>query len=220
MLLNMTEGHAKPFRLLILLFLTGIILSCCSTQNNSHQLKFIGKTSTSILPFGFRAPTTVTEPFSHYSSTTTTYPPNIRTIGFLPQEATFVSTEIGWVIGIDPFKCFSSPTCVTIESTQNGGTTWSQPDYNLPEIFTLDTIKGIKFFSSTEGWVYGKFGLFQTNDGGSTWTKVTIPSFSNNSSIHDIAIGQNNLYLLEANYNPTTCNIFTFKIHYCEFHYT
>ncbi len=202
----MAEDQTKPISMLILLILLGLILSCCSTQNNSHQLKFSGKTTTSILSFGSHASTTVTKTYPHYSSTTTTYPPNIRTIGFLPQTATFVSTEIGWVIGIDPFKCFNSPTCVAIESTQDGGTTWSQPDYNLPEIFTLDTIKGIKFYNSTEGWVYGKFGLFQTNDGGSTWTNVTIPSFNNSSSIHDIAVGQNNLYLLDTDDGVCTTN--------------
>jgi hypothetical protein len=199
----MAEDQTKPISMLILLILLGLILSCCSTQNNSHQLKFSGKTTTSILSFGSHASTTVTKTYPHYSSTTTTYPPNIRTIGFLPQTATFVSTEIGWVIGIDPFKCFNSPTCVAIESTQDGGTTWSQPDYNLPKIFTLDAINGIKFLNSSEGWVYGKFGLFQTNNGGLTWSKITLPSFNNNSFISDIAVGQNNLYILDTNF--TTC---------------
>ena len=199
----MAEDQTKPISMLILLILLGLILSCCSTQNNSHQLKFSGKTTTSILSFGYHAPTTVTETYPPYSSTPTTYPPNIRTIGFLPQTASFVSTEIGWVIGIDPFKCFNSPTCVAIESTQDGGTTWSQPDYNLPKIFTLDAINGIKFLNSSEGWVYGKFGLFQTNNGGLTWSKITLPSFNNNSFISDIAVGQNNLYILDTNF--TTC---------------
>jgi hypothetical protein len=99
-------------------------------------------------------------------------PPN-----FQPSSVTFVSTNVGWVIGQagTPGKCANADPyiCTSIARTENGGQSWRggpAPDTGAPK--GASGVSGIRFLNGTYGWAFGP-ELWATDDGGNTWNQVS-----------------------------------------------
>ncbi len=77
---------------------------------------------------------------------------------------TFVSPEIGWVVGLD---LRSLGMDGLILHTENGGKTWQRQESR-----TANFLDDVFFISETEGWTVGKEGLvLHTKDGGQNWRR-------------------------------------------------
>ena len=81
---------------------------------------------------------------------------------FFLDAVTFVTPEIGWVVGLD---LRSLGMDGLILHTENGGKTWQRQ-----ESYTGNFLDDVFFISETEGWIVGKEGLvLHTKDGGQNW---------------------------------------------------
>ncbi len=83
---------------------------------------------------------------------------------------------MGWVLG--SATC-GTKTCSDVIGTTDGGTTWSLLGEVPSPITTIGEPAGagitdVRFVNSNVGWAYGP-KLFQTTDGGASWTSVAIP---------------------------------------------
>ena len=96
---------------------------------------------------------------------------------FQPLSVTFVSADMGWVLG--SAGC-GADTCPVIVRTLDGGRTWTRiaaPDASLDYPGNLQAGSGIselRFADPLDGWAFGP-GLWATHDGGLTWKQLTIP---------------------------------------------
>ena len=102
--------------------------------------------------------------------------------GFQPVSVSFVSADVGWVLGAAP--C-SSGQCAWILHTTDGGATWASipappapisSDGLIPVsgLATGSGVSGLRFADAQNGWAFGP-DLWATHDGGSSWQQVTIP---------------------------------------------
>jgi photosystem II stability/assembly factor-like uncharacterized protein len=101
-------------------------------------------------------------------------------VGFEPMSATFVSADVGWVLGSVP--CGSS-RCPAIARTTDGGATWSaiaapkttvgNGSEGLPQAGGSG-ISSLRFADTTDGWAFGP-ELWATHDGGASWVRVSVP---------------------------------------------
>lgn len=98
--------------------------------------------------------------------------------GFVAKDATWVSTERGWVLGSAP--C-ASPPCTSILETRDGGRSWAGLPAPQALIFgaTGDCersacVSSIRFANEHVGWVFGP-RLFVTTDGGAHWSEEPSP---------------------------------------------
>lgn len=96
---------------------------------------------------------------------------------FQPLSVTFVSADMGWVLG--SASCDSN-TCPVIVRTLDGGRTWKRipaPNTSLDSTSGLQAGNGVsnlRFADPLDGWAFGP-GLWATHDGGKTWKQLTIP---------------------------------------------
>jgi photosystem II stability/assembly factor-like uncharacterized protein len=96
---------------------------------------------------------------------------------FQPLSVTFVSADMGWVLG--SAGCGSN-TCPVIVRTLDGGRTWARiaaPQTSLGNPGDLQAGSGIsevRFADPLDGWAFGP-GLWSTHDGGKTWKQISIP---------------------------------------------
>ena len=99
---------------------------------------------------------------------------------FQPLSVTFVSADMGWVLG--SAGCGSN-TCPVIVRTLDGGRTWTritapQTSLDVTGEFQGGTgISGLRFADALDGWAYGP-GLWATHDGGKTWKQISIPGLA------------------------------------------
>ena len=93
--------------------------------------------------------------------------------GFRAQSQSWVSSDEGWVLGVD--QCASS-TCTTVLGTTDGGGTWNRlGTLKAPLTSEVRTgVTGIRFADALHGWAFGP-SLWATRDGGVTWKKQTPP---------------------------------------------
>jgi photosystem II stability/assembly factor-like uncharacterized protein len=97
---------------------------------------------------------------------------------FQPLSVTFVSADMGWVLG-SAAGCASDTCPVVIVRTLDGGRTWKRvmaPATSLD--FAGDYqpgsgVRGLRFADPLDGWAFGP-GLWATHDGGKTWKQLTI----------------------------------------------
>ncbi len=100
--------------------------------------------------------------------------------GFEPLSATFVTPDIGYVLGVVP--C-TGGGCPLLASTTDGGSTWvSLGDPDPAGTVALDLGSplgvhlGLRFADQEHGWIYGYVGsspvLWWTSDGGTTWSSL------------------------------------------------
>jgi photosystem II stability/assembly factor-like uncharacterized protein len=121
------------------------------------------------------------------TSTTTTSavpatPPPARS-GFSPLSVTFVSAELGWVLGLVPYGAGSQ---LAVARTTDGGATWSRSPAPEVTFGAGAQVVGaiIRFADPADGWIAappaastGWFpsALWSTHDGGASWQEVPVP---------------------------------------------
>ena len=113
---------------------------------------------------------------------------------FFLDAVTFVSPEIGWVVGLD---LRSLGMDGLILHTENGGKTWQRQ-----ESHTANFLDDVFFISETEGWIVGKEGLvLHTKDGGQNWrpqrteTRTDLKAIYISSRNSGWVVGQNGTIL-------------------------
>ena len=113
---------------------------------------------------------------------------------FFLDAVTFISPEIGWVVGLD---LRSLGMDGLILHTQNGGKTWQRQ-----ESHTANFLDDVFFISETEGWIVGKEGLvLHTKDGGQNWrpqhteTRTDLKAIYISSRDSGWVVGQNGTIL-------------------------
>ncbi|NNN19664.1 MAG: hypothetical protein HKL84_07400 [Acidimicrobiaceae bacterium] len=154
--------------------------------------------------------TTTSSTTTTTSSTTTTKPPVVAPAGtplpsgFEPQSASFVSSNIGFVLGIS--NCTGGP-CLTIARTEDGGKTWlSIPAPATPlaqgPLLTSNSaaVSRIRFVNILDGYLYGP-SFYATKDGGATWQKVTLSGAPSSYGVTSLETNGTTTYLIAGNPN-------------------
>ncbi len=133
----------KPAAGLLLVAMLGGWTGCTSSPQASNAPRPTTTTSTT--------PSTAT---TATTSTTTGSPSE----GFTPDDATWVSTEHGWVLG-----------STAVLETRDGGRSWAH------QAAPGGSVTAIRFANEQIGWAFGP--SFQvTTDGGRTWAKEPAPA--------------------------------------------
>ena len=105
--------------------------------------------------------------------------PDVIPADFQPLSVTFVSANMGWVLGSD-LGCGSDPCPAIVVRTLDGGRTWTRiaaPPTSLDFAGDFQAgggVSGLRFADPLDGWAFGP-GLWATHDGGLTWKQLTIP---------------------------------------------
>jgi photosystem II stability/assembly factor-like uncharacterized protein len=133
------------------------------------------------------------------SSSTTTGPFSLIPLTSGVQDWTWVNDEHGWALVRRP--C-GKTVCVGLRETVDGGRTWTSlpaPDALDAELFAdanfgpvaacaaRPCLSSVRFATPEVGWLYGP-ALFQTLDGGQTWTRLTAERVSDVEAAHGIAM--------------------------------
>ena len=165
------RGHrrglpARACSLGVLIFV--LVAGSCSTSRHS--------------PLAVRKPTAASSTVPTTSTTkaaTTTVPSSFKPLTTGVEDWTWVTVNQGWALVRTP--C-GTTVCVGLRETVNGGTTWTP----LPTPDALDSraqfdsdvacaarpcLSRVRFATSEIGWLFGP-ALFQTEDGGHTWTRI------------------------------------------------
>jgi hypothetical protein len=133
------------------------------------------------------------------SSATTTLPPSSTSLTSGVQDWTWVNDNHGWAL---VRRICGTTVCVGLRETIDGGRTWS----SLPTPDALDAdgyadakfgpvaacaarpcLSSVRFATPDVGWLYGP-ALFQTLDGGQTWTRIPAARVSDVEAAHGIAM--------------------------------
>jgi hypothetical protein len=119
-----------------------------------------------------------TSPAPTPSSTPLTEPSGPVPGNFQPTSVTFVSTDLGWVIGQagTPGHCADQANpdiCTSIARTDNAGQTWEggPAPTAAPAQNGVNGVAQIRFLDGINGWAYGP-QLWATHDAGHTWHRV------------------------------------------------
>jgi hypothetical protein len=109
--------------------------------------------------------------------------------GFVPASVTFVSTQLGWVLGTAP--CSSSNACVTLLRTENAGQSWTSVPAPVSTLSSNPNPGGhgvgeVRFADPQDGWAFGP-DLWATHDSGSHWTRISLPSAAASAAVVDLA---------------------------------
>jgi hypothetical protein len=124
--------------------------------------------------------TTSPETTQSPTPTQTPLPPGAVPAGFAPNSVTFVSLQLGWVLGGAPCQ---SGTCLALLRTSDAGHTWSAVQAppttfapaNSPATYPQAGVSEVRFADPQDGWAFGP-DLWSTHNGGRTWTKATLGS--------------------------------------------
>ena len=153
---------------------------------------------------------------SPYPAPTTTSPSPLSEpsgpvpANFQPSSVTFVSPDVGWVIGQagTPGKCdnVNPDICTSIARTNDAGKTWQggpAPDTTGPS--GAQGVSGLRFLDGVSGWAFGP-ELWATHDAGRTWTKVD----THGQRVTDLETAGDRAYALFATCSGT--NAFSFAM--------
>jgi len=181
--MNRSLGQAILLCSLCLLFFTG----CTDTASHASQVE--QDTATTDEDTTTAAGTLTTE----NNSTSATPDGSYTLLGFSPVGITFYNSNTGSdsdIIFIDASIGWKADYTIgdthqenmTLFRTNDSGTTWSKLTSTYDETYTipLATKTGFTFLDSSHGWIAtespqeGNIGLYQTSDGGYTWTAQTI----------------------------------------------
>jgi photosystem II stability/assembly factor-like uncharacterized protein len=87
-------------------------------------------------------------------------------------DADLVDQHAGWLL-LSDCDASAAPTChYSVERTDDGGVTWSEPALVGPPFASADgdAPRLIRFVNRADGFVYGHTSVFVTHDEGRTWT--------------------------------------------------
>lgn len=85
--------------------------------------------------------------------------------------ASFLSEQVGWVLGVTSCRAASHRWCAALAHTTDGGNTWTSASAP-PAPVTASTPTGITqlhFANEADAYAYGGSGLWVTHDGGARW---------------------------------------------------
>jgi hypothetical protein len=106
--------------------------------------------------------------------------------GFEPMSATFVSADLGWVLGSVPCD---GATCPAIVRTEDGGATWSPIGAPKTTIGSRASslpagsgVTSVRFADALDGWAFGP-ELWATHTGGADWERIVIPGMSSTAIV-------------------------------------
>jgi len=114
-----------------------------------------------------------TAPASHAPTGPATHSAAASRSGFQPAAASFVSSNLGWVLGQSGCQ-----SCAALRVTTDGGHRWAAlPAPPAPLGFAQPSaaaITDIAFANLADGFLYGP-GLLATHDGGRSWVRQNLP---------------------------------------------
>jgi len=98
--------------------------------------------------------------------------------GFQPTSITFVSSQLGAVIGQarPAARCTGQSTCTSLAGTGDYGKSWfgvSAPAAGSPD--GASGVSQLRFLNQDQGFAFGP-ALWVTQDGGASWVQVGLPS--------------------------------------------
>ena len=140
--------------------------------------------------------------------------PSIGT-SFDPESVTFVSLDMGWVLGTAP--CAPGATCLALRETTDAARSWSSRPLPSALVAAADRkVDGapadlwggsefglnVRFADPTDGWIYGGLEvpgsvgptLWSTHDGGVTWREQ--PTARLTWSIFDLETAAGRVYMM------------------------
>lgn len=102
-------------------------------------------------------------------------------VGFVPVSVTFVSLDVGWVLGTAP--CASRP-CTSLVRTSDRGKTWVGLPAPPVELTTgaSQGVRLVRFADAKNGWAFGP-ELWATHDGGGHWSRVSLPGTTASATV-------------------------------------
>lgn len=102
---------------------------------------------------------------------------------FSVSSVTFVSPELGWVLGSRP--CSGSSQCLALMRTGDGGQIWSPttaPPTHLSAAAQPGGVSQVRFANREDGWAFDP-ELWSTHNGGATWARITLPAVSSGAIV-------------------------------------
>ena len=130
-------------------------------------------------------------------TTSTTSPSTPVPQGFEAASVTFVSPEMGWVLGT---SCAGTSCAATLFRTDDAGKSWSA----IPAPPIVGDVPGndgeVRFANAEDGWVVARSStapysqLWATFDGGSQWHIVPFPAPVGNDTISDLETANGVVY--------------------------
>ena len=132
-------------------------------------------------------------------SSTTTGPFSLTPLTSGVQDWTWVNDEHGWAL---VRRACGETACVGLRETVDGGRTWTSlpaPDALDAEVYAdaqfgpvaacaaRPCLSSVRFATPDVGWLYGP-ALFQTLDGGQTWTRIPAERVSDVEAAHGVAM--------------------------------
>jgi len=121
-------------------------------------------------------------PASHVRATTSLTPDWVVQARTGANHIVFLDSRTGWGAGGHP----------SLQVTHDGGDTWSTYVPTAP-----DSLRRVLFFNSDTGVVFGDSNFLLTNNGGSSWASVAVPS--DLRVLNDVAHPQPHEYFLATN---------------------
>jgi photosystem II stability/assembly factor-like uncharacterized protein len=85
----------------------------------------------------------------------------------------FVSASVGWAFGSNGYDLYKST---------DGGATWQRQNLVSPQSQFPPLITSMDFQNPMQGWVGTATSLFKTQDGGTIWSEVALPSGSGSAT--------------------------------------
>jgi photosystem II stability/assembly factor-like uncharacterized protein len=146
--------------------LFALVLAACGGSTPSTKAGQSLRTSTTVKE-------TTTAPTTRPPSTTVPSAPAIPQ-PVKVESVTFVSTQMGWVLGAASCPPTATLCGPVLLRTDNGGQSWSP----VPAPHDL-TVNQVRFANADDGWMWdaggGPDGLWSTHDGGLHWGQPALP---------------------------------------------
>ena len=131
------------------------------------------KTASSTLP----RQTTTSAPVPSSEPTTTATP-----LPFQAQSVTFVSTQLGWVLGTTPCANACPPVLLR---TEDAGQNWTRiPAPPIEDGTSVPAL--VRFADSDDGWVTTGDAVWATHDGGVHWERPQFPGVQPGDRVSDV----------------------------------
>ena len=131
--------------------------------------------------------------------------------GFHARSVTFVSTQLGWVLGAAGCSG-GTPLCAPVLlRTEDSGRTWTR--IPAPSDGNAD---GVRFADAEDGWIFGQYStstspdLWATHDGGLQWERPKLPGIPQGDSVSDMEAAAG---MVSASFNGNPVEIATSPVH-------